>query len=207
MANILTWSRALLSYVANGGAPVPRDVAKQAANTIVANSQFAMQDATLRLQQGAIDLNEWTSVMRSSITNQEIAAEALARGGWNQVRPADYVRASQRVETQFEYLRGFQERIVSGYYGPTLEANGILQHSSLYANQARASYENVLMQAGKESGHDWAERIKGANDHCDDCVEWAALGRIPIDEMMDNYPIGASVCGGRCNCVIISGRD
>lgn len=206
MANVFQWSRALLSYVVNSS-PVARVLPKAGANAVVANSAFAIQDATLRLQQGALDLDEWTAIMRRSITNQEVAVEALARGGWSQVRPSDYVRASQRVEAQFGFLRGMQERIVAGYYGPTLEANGILNHASQYSGVARASYENVLMQVGKESGHDGAERVKGANDHCDDCVEWAALGRIPLDEMMDNYPIGASVCGGRCHCIIVTGRD
>lgn len=203
MANIFQWSRALLSYLRNGR-PVARDVAKDAANTIVANSQFQIQNATLKLQQGAIDLNEWTATMRSAIMNQEIAAEALARGGFNQVRPSDYARTSLRVEKAFEFQRGMQERIVAGYYGPTLEANGMLNHASQYAGSARASYENVLLRVNQESGMTEAKREKGAVDHCPDCVEWAALGWMPIEEMEENYYIGASVCGaGRCHCIII----
>lgn len=207
LRSTLRWVRGKFEFTADGQ-PVPPSIVKGAAEVAVVNYRAEMQ----RLGEGLSDRNNvlsWYQAMRQQIKGLVISEGALARGGWEQMRPADYRALEPIVEREFTYLRAFAEDVVSGKYGPIPSQNNrFLQRVAQYANAGRSTYENERVKAQSENlgGDTESKRLLGGSAHCDDCLSWAGLGWIPTERMLRDYPVGASKCRSACHCVIITRR-
>lgn len=141
--------------------------------------------------------------MQSEIINANGAATALAHGGFNNATEKTWQRAAKRSEKQLDYFANFAKDVASG----KSQGARMLQRAGMYADSARAAYENehALVEA-EGTGATEAARILGEADNCPDCIAWSEeeMGWIPLEEMLENYPIGASVCHSRCHCVIVT---
>lgn len=198
---VFEWARRLTQWV-RGPTPFPDSVPREAAEAVVAQSQKDILLIAERISQGEA-LTTVRADFQRAISRQILAQKALARGGWNELRPSDLQSASTQAATQFQYLEGFLSDIASG----KLTNKQIAARAVSYADAGREVYENERTAVHAEAGYGLACRLLGALDHCSDCVEWAALGWIPIEDMEANYPIGASRCNVRCGCSIIYRRS
>ncbi len=194
------WLRTKLQYALNGQ-PVAPHVPKAAAEMLVAQSRANINRDALRLQQGQINAAEFGDAMKGHIKSLHIAQTALSRGGWEQMRPADYEGISATIEAQFKYLQGFASDIESGRYGRGDElAQGVLSRAALYSESGRATYENEYKTANAEAGRTEAKRILASVKNCDGCIEEADKDWQPIDEIAD---IGSLDCKSACHCILI----
>src|SRR5690606_21626329 len=106
----------------------------------------------------------------------------------------------------FPGLRKFAEDVRNRRYGDDPEdlRRGFLSRSNSYSDAGRSTFQNEQILYREEGGHDQAKRILADVEHCPDCIAWAALGWIPIQEMYEKYPIGRSACNNYCYCSIIT---
>jgi len=192
------------------GAVVPDATIKACAESVIAESRFVISDLSLKLQQGAISLDDWYAGMKAATKDLHTANAALARGGWDEMRLRDYARVENivadqwnGVEGKFPGMRAFAEDVKAGRYGDTLEKNGFLNRAGQYADAGRATYENERVELAKERGHLFGKRILAALDHCPTCLAEGGVVR-PIDEIV---AIGDSECGARCGCVVVSSSE
>lgn len=218
LGGIIRWSRAKLGFeveqpAQDGGsrsktAPVPTHVPKAAAEVAVQNARIEMQ----RLAGGLQDVKnvaQWYQAMKVQIKTLHIANGALARGGWEQMSMADYKALEPEIARQYGYLRKFAEDVATGKYGANPAQNRkFLIRSGQYADSGRAVYENERAKATQESfgGQTESKRLLGGSGHCQSCLDWAALGWIPTEIMLSQYPIGSGQCHANCHCVIITRR-
>lgn len=206
------WDDETFSYIIDGKA-VSDVVAKGASAAVAKEANAAIRVLSDRLMSGTISLQEWYTGMKRETKMLHMAEAALSRGGFDQMRRQDWDRVEKivadqwnGVEGKFPGLRRFAKDIERRRYG-TQDAlhRSVLTRAGMYGDAGRVTYENERLAVRLETGKKLeAQRVKGANDHCDDCIAWANLGWIDAGEMMAKYPIGASVCGGRCWCVIVT---
>lgn len=207
-----TWDADRFTYSIDG-AVVADITAKGASDALAQQANANIRVLADRLMANTITLQEWYTGMKKETKILHMAEAALARGGFDQMREMDWLRVEKLVAQQWEGiegkfpgLRSFATDIRDGRYGKgeNLE-RGFLSRSGMYGDAGRLTYENERLAMRIESGVRLeAKRVKGANDHCPDCIAWADLGWIDALEMMAKYYIGASVCGGRCWCVIVT---
>lgn len=197
--NALAWSRARLAFLINGRAAPPA-VSKAAAELVIQNAGADVARLSEALQNGELTLAEWERGMREAVKRMHGANAALARGGWGQMRPADWERVGEKVKFHLEYLRGMAVRVQKGVYGPAAQSPAFNAHAQQYVNAARATYENERLAVHREGGFTEARRVLAASHHCRTCEEAAAEGWVPIGEVL---PIGDAECRANCQCVII----
>lgn len=173
----------------------------------VTNGLEAMMDAsavnmntlTQSLIDGNISLASWQSSMMTEIKNTHVASAALSQGGWAQMTPAQWGETGQLIRQQYDYLRDYAKAIADG----TQPLDGrALVRSDLYADAANGTYWEIDKRSMIADGYDEARRVLESNDgnNCDGCLEAAAEGWVPIDEVL---PIGDAECQVRCRCEII----
>lgn len=202
----MSWLQKAARFVF-GGKPVGPEQVRAASRAAANKAQANMARAALDFQQGKIGFDDWFKGMQAEIVNANGAAHALAHGGFESADDKTWKRAAKSAAKQLDYFEGFAKDVAKGRYGFP-PGPGMLQRAGMYADSARAAYENerVVVEA-EASGAAMAKRILGASDSCPDCIEWAELGWIDLEEMLDEYPIGASVCHSRCQCIIVVKGD
>jgi hypothetical protein len=203
--NPFKWLRTALTFViAPRQTPVAPEYIKAGAEAVVDEARFRFAELGLRLQRKELLLAEFDIEGRRLIKVIHTANAALARGGWAQMRPADYERAAELVARQYGFWQERMQVAAKGLYGPEFNRKGFLGIVGQYADAGRATYENTRLQVMKEGGAVEARRVLAAADHCADCVAWAALDWIPIEDMESEYPIGSGECRHNCRCVIVT---
>ena len=193
------WLQDAARYVL-GGARVPDSRVKGACESLVAQTQADIGQLADKLRAKTITPAQFEEQMRQAIDRNEIAQSALAHGGFGGLSPPVLKRTEERIAAQYDYLRGFAQSVCDAKLSPAQ----IGARAVSYADAGRTSYENEFADAKKDAGFELAARILGAADNCSGCVEAAAAGWVPIDELL---PIGAAECGSRCHCVVVFRRD
>lgn len=224
----VTWDAADATYM-RGSQPMGDVSVRATAEMVVANMRGPLRYANSvpfpensrgyisrlmqRLAFREIDVSEWYSDMQSAVKYGDMAAVALARGGWSNVRDSDFERSSARVFEQLngnggkiKGLRDFAERIARGSYGDGVLEQDAWSRAGLYGNPPRAVYENEHVLARFEVGHTLACRLLAAVEHCRDCIRWAADGWIFIELMMSERAIGMADCNYGDHCRIVTRR-
>jgi hypothetical protein len=166
-----------------------------------------------RIAFGEIEVEQWYHDMQLAVKYGDMAAVALARGGWSNVTPESFQKSEERVFVQIngdggkiKGLRKFAESIQKGAYGEDVLTQDAWSRAGLYSNPPRQVYENEHVLARSEVGQSESCRILADATPCRDCINWAALGFISTDTMLSQYPIGASVCRYGCHCRIVTRR-
>lgn len=154
------------------------------------------------LANGNISLAKWQLSMRSELKTIHTISGALGKGGWAQMAPADWLAVARSSKEQYRYLQRFANEIADGkqkLFNLAGEVNGqFLRRADLYGQAGNNTYNAIRDRQAQVNGNTEERRIldPGA-DHCDCCVEQAALGWQPIGTLK---PIGACTCLSRCRC-------
>ena len=147
------------------------------------------------LKNGIITLGEWQQGMRQLITMGHETSMLLANGGIEFMTQSDYLFLRDQIQKQFGYLDGFAKDISDN---PDKWLNGRLDNRMrLYQESAYSAYQNDLRREAQLSGMDEERRVLGAADHCESCLDYAALGWQPIGTLPE---IGDSDCRTNCRC-------
>ena len=178
---------------------VPFSDVRDALESVMDASGARMNTLTQQLVDSRISLAEWQSGMMEQIKISHSAAAAASRGGWAQMSQADWGAVGRMIREQYGYLRNFANQVASGEQ----RLNGTaLVRADLYAGAARGTFEEMRRRYERlMNGAEEEARVLGEADHCNDCLEFAALGWQPVGTLP---PIGESVCITRCHCRFIS---
>ena len=170
---------------------VVREITERVAQTQLRD----MESLSRQLKAGEISLADWQIGMARNIKILHVNAAVLARGGWAQMSQADWGAVGARVRTQYNYLRNFARQIADG----TQALDGrLLVRSGMYEDAARGTYEDMRRRVEElYNGMEEEMRVLGAADHCDDCLNYAALRWQPIGSLPR---IGDSQCRVNCHC-------
>jgi hypothetical protein len=148
------------------------------------------------LTDGRITLAQWQQGMADRLKTLHLQQAALARGGWQNITPADKRRVTLLLKEQYRYLDGFARDIAAGKLSPAQ----IRWRAGLYADAGRQSYWKARTADEKGRGRRQERRIAvGDGGTCDPCASlaakgWRAIGTLPAP--------GGPPCEGinECRC-------
>jgi hypothetical protein len=184
------------------GKYVPEAVVRAAVDATLQRAEREMQRTTARLAARTLTVDEWQARMAAELKVVHLVPTAAARGGWNQMSPADYGWVGSQVKAQLRFLRGFADDLRTGKQ----LLNGTLPvRVALYANAGRHTYEAMRLRLDRQRGLSEESNALGRADHCRDgagrsgCIEvtrmgWRPIGTLPLP--------GERHCLHRCHCTI-----
>lgn len=192
------WNAAAKRYYdLDTGVFVSKSAIRTGLENMMDQSALNMNALTQKLVDGGISLADWQSGMMAEIKAAHVSASALANGGWAQMTQSDWGAAGQMIREQYNYLRNFASQIASGEQ--PLDGRCLVR-SDLYGNASNGTYEAMRTRAFLAAGFEEGRRVlETGADHCDDCLEYASEGWMPIEDIPE---IGNSQCLTRCRCEI-----
>ena len=154
-----------------------------------------MHTITQQLIDKQISLAAWQTGMMEQIKLAHTAAAAAGTGGWAQMSAGDWGSAGGRVRKQYTFLKNFASQVASGKQ--PLDGRALVR-ADMYGEAARSTFEAMRRRYEmNNNGMDEERRLLGQADHCEDCLDAAALGWQPIGTLPE---IGDSVCTTKCHC-------
>lgn len=148
------------------------------------------------LLDGKINLKTWQQQTAEALKILHTQEYLLGVGGQKAIQKFDYLEIGRELKSQYEYLRNFAIDLTQGKMTPAQFS----VRSSMYADAAKISYFRGEKTAAGRSGYTHGRRALGAAEHCADCPSIAALGIVPIEEVI--LPTQRCSCRVRCKCKI-----
>jgi hypothetical protein len=159
-----------------------------------AKDSKAIQDETDRLIAESIPLNDWLNSVAQKLKTAHIQQYLLGRGGEAMLTDADYDTLTDRVRSEFKYLKGFAEAIDRG----NLSDAQIKARMQLYINAAGQTRKMAERNGHAEAGNQEERRVLAQVKHCASCLAYAGKGWVPIGTLPS---IGTECeCGPNCRC-------
>ncbi|MGI8765690.1 MAG: hypothetical protein ACR2KM_04130 [Gemmatimonadaceae bacterium] len=190
-----TWDRASARYRAASGRYVGAQDVRHALDEAIVSANDRITLLSERLRTRKISVDEWQLGMRQAVKETQLYGAASARGGWAQMSPADYGAVGRRVRDQYAYLDRFAADIRAG-----LPTDGqFLSRARMYGASARVSMEAVVRDEAILRGATEGRSVLHVAEHCAQCVDEAAAGFRPVDEVA---PIGSRTCGVYDRCTM-----
>ncbi|MBN3949362.1 MAG: hypothetical protein HWQ38_24030 [Nostoc sp. NMS7] len=150
------------------------------------------------LLDGKITLRAWQEQFAESLKILHTQQYLLGIGGQSQMEKTDYLVLARELKNQYKYLRNFAVDLTKGVMSPAQ----FQIRAAMYAKAAKVSYFRGEKQAAVRSGLDGAYRVLGESDyHCIQCPQYAAMGIVPIDEVV--YPTQRCDCRIACLCRLV----
>lgn len=191
------WSENAQRYInLETGRFVSASTVRNALESLMQNSQANMNSLTQSLIEGNVTLAQWQTGMMQQIKVAHVAASAAANGGWAQMTASEWGFAGSLIKEQYQFLQNFAAQIASGEQG--LDGRALMR-ANMYGEAARGTFEEMRRRSMIAAGMTEGRRILGDADHCDDCLEFAAEGWMPAEDVP---AIGDSICLTRCHCEI-----
>jgi hypothetical protein len=178
-----------------------RFLSKESVDKLV-DSRIDQLEANLRrytrmLADGNLTLDQWQGSVREAIKNAHIQAALIGYGGKDEMGPAEYGRIGQRLRAEYTYLQGFARDLLDGRISNPMA----LARVSLYAQSVRGSYWQGTELRQQQQGFSLMKRkLDGQAQHCQDCLDYAARGIVPIGTLP--LPGQRCACRARCRCSI-----
>lgn len=152
---------------------------------------------TRMLSNGQITLDQWQGSVREAIKTAHIQAAIVGYGGREAMGTAEFGRIGQRLRAEYGYLQNF----VSDLLGGRVSAPMAVARIGLYAQSVRGSYWQGTELREQERGFSLMRRKLDAQaQHCQDCIDYAARGVVPIGSLP--MPGQRCACRARCRCSI-----
>lgn len=197
-----TYSREAQRYrnTATGRFVSMQTVRERGLEPVMRASESRMAELTQQRIDGLISTNAWRSGMALEIKIIHIEAAMAANGGRAQMSQADWGRVGARIKSQYRFLDNYAGQVAAG--AQPLDGR-MLSRSRMYADAARATFEETRRGARMETGWQEERRILGPAEHCQPsdkapgCIQlaakgWRRIGTLPA--------IGQTTCRTRCRC-------
>lgn len=151
-----------------------------------------------RLLNNKITLKTWQKQTAQLLKILHTQQYLLGVGGEAQIRQGDYEAIASELLAQYQYLQNFALNLTQGKVSPPQ----FKVRLGMYASATKVSFYRGEKEAARRSGLDGARRILGATDHhCAQCLEYAARGVVPIDELV--FPTQECQCRTNCLCSLV----
>lgn len=154
------------------------------------------------LESGAIGLTDWHLAMRELLKSAHIIAASVGRGGIARMTQKDWGIVGAKIKWQYGFL---QKTAISIEKGKILKAL-VPGRAQKYASALHITFYRAFGEAQAEGREVTGEqpilvkRELNAKESCDDCIEYAGMGFIPVDEMPS---LGELECGDFCKCDLV----
>jgi len=154
-----------------------------------------LKQFTRMLGNGSISLDQWQGSVRAAIKAAHIQAAIIGHGGRGNMGSAEYGRVGQNLAREYRYLQKFARDLLDGRISGPMGIARI----SLYAESVRGSYWQGTEFRRQAEGYSLMRRKLDAQaQHCEDCMQYAARGVVPIGSVP--LPGQRCACGSRCRC-------
>ena len=152
---------------------------------------------TRMLGDGQITLDQWQGSVREAIKAAHIQAAIVGYGGREAMGSAEFGRIGQRLRLEYGYLQNFVRDLLDGRVSSPMA----LARIGLYAKSVRGSYWQGTELREQERGFSLMRRKLDAQaQHCQDCLDYAARGIVPIGSLP--MPGQRCACRARCRCSV-----
>lgn len=163
-----------------------------------ASTLYALGEA---LQDGSLPSPAWYIATLDQLRVLHIQQAALGAGGFEQLRPADFMRIDRMLREDMPRLRRFGEQIADGTVSPAQMQNRI----NMYIGNARIQYFRSQPPPLLKPGEVLVERrnLRPA-EHCSWCeyladLGWQSYGTLPVPGE-SNPHWDADQCFTNCQC-------
>lgn len=153
-----------------------------------------IQNLTDRFLDGRLEIATWQERVAAEIKDARLVSHMAGRGGRNAMTSGDYGKVGSRLRFDYNRLDRFARNVANG----DLTAAQIRANATLYGNATRSSFFDGSTRAKADAGFVYEQRFLGAGENCDDCIRYAAMGRVPVGTLPE--PGDESVCRANCNC-------
>lgn len=191
-----TWDRPAGRYRDSSGRFVSPVIVRRGLDRALDVNSAEMREITQLMRDGNISLSEWRELMRASIKESQLYSAAIAKGGFAQMRAADYGRVGRIIRDQYEFLENFAREIRSGRQ--SLDGTS-LSRAAMYGQSPRPTYEAFARADAAARGMNQERNILHKAEHCTDCLAMSALGWQPINTLI---PIGQRKCRANDRCTM-----
>jgi hypothetical protein len=189
------------------GRTVAPSIVRAELDRYIVNSNGEIRALAERLRAGQINIADWHTAMRRQIKNVHLNAVAAANGGFNNMTARTYGQAGGFIRSQYDFLRGFADQIISGEQ--PLDGT-LIRRAEMYNNAGRRTYHKAvhdnLSDVEQASGR---RAVIGSTlnpaDHCEECVNldgrWFFLSDKTAVTGTGRYKdIGDRICRTNCQC-------
>ncbi|MEO6810626.1 MAG: hypothetical protein ABI353_16035, partial [Isosphaeraceae bacterium] len=192
-----TWNTGSRRYHSANGQFVPQAKIRQALENVAETASLDADAATRALQAGEINTVEWAIRVKASIKAAHTANAAVAAGGWRQLTQSDLGTLGSRLRRVYADLDALEREIGAG--APV--DHRTLQRVRHHIGWSVGTHEAIQRKRAAKAGATEEKRILGGKNHCDQCLDYAALGWRPIGFLPG---IGEDcACRGNCRCKFI----
>jgi hypothetical protein len=173
---------------------------------MVRRRQREFHAITDRLIAGKISPGEWFDLMESVILEGHTAAYEMGRNRAGDLTENvnDLLRGMAKRDQESYYLRGFAEALQNKdprYWDEELRTfrETIKSRQNLYIGKMRGTANEAFVRATPDALDEFYWRLGGAEEHCDECPQYAALS--PFTKATLFSVPGASDTPCRTNCL------
>lgn len=168
--------------------------------TATESAESNLKTIAASLKSGKINVAEWTIQSATEITNMHRAVTMAAAGGKKAMTLSDWGFVGGRLRSEISYLNRFSSEIENLPEGARL-TDAFIERAGSYADAGFATYEQAQRRRVIRDGtaDEEANILEAGVQHCDDCLEQTAAGRVPVGTLLE---IGARSCGSHCRCRI-----
>ena len=150
---------------------------------------------TNMLSNGDITLVQWQESVREALKLAHVQAAIIGNGGRDNMQASDWGRIGQRLRAEYRYLEGFARDLLAG----SISTPMAIARIGMYSQAVRGSYWEGSAIRQERQGYSLMRRILDPQaKHCDDCVNFAARGVVPIGSLP--MPGQRCACMSNCKC-------
>jgi len=149
-----------------------------------------------RYESGVINLPQFEIDMRALLKSGHIVAASVGKGGRARMTQSDWGALGNRIKSEYAYLGKFSRSIAAGRISKILTS----RRAALYSAAIRITFHQQYakeQKAIRDGEQEKVRRTLNAAESCIECVYYAGLGFIPLDEMPE---LGTLECGPFCRC-------
>lgn len=140
-----------------------------------------------------ITLDQWQESVREALKLAHVQAAIIGSGGRDSMGAVEWGRIGQRLRAEYNYLETFARDLLAGSVSTPMA----LARIGMYAESVRGSYWEGTSLRQERQGYSLMRRIlDGQAKHCQDCLDYAARGVVPIGSL----PLPGQRCACRSNC-------
>jgi hypothetical protein len=136
--------------------------------------------------------------MQVEIKDSHIQQYLLGRGGLAQMGTEDWALLGDAINGQYGYLANFAAEIEAG----ELSGAMIAARAAMYMAATKVAYGLGHKLAAQAAGRTEVRWMEADVEHCPDCNALAALGWMPIEELLTTPGAGATQCMSNCQCYL-----
>lgn len=144
-----------------------------------------------------ITLKQWQEQFANQLKILHTQQFLLGVGGDSQIVDDDFKTISDKLINQYEYLQNFATDLTLGKVSPAQFKN----RTRMYATASKISFFAGEIAAARNSGFNAASRVLADSEHCQDCINYAALGAVKLEDVI--LPKTFCKCRVQCLCNLV----